>query len=242
MNRLLFLFCLFLGTVATAQDSLSARSNPVTVDKSKVIPVTFAKGFKQQYKGADFQYEVKVVQNSIWDRFKEWLSHVFESLFGVSDGVSGKAVNITLNIIATLIVLFVIYMIVKIVLNKEGNWVFGKSTTKKIIDYDAVEQNLHVVDFEKLIAATLQTGNLRLAIRYYYLWVLRKMSEKDIIDWNPEKTNSDYFYEIKNEALRQDFTYISYLYNYIWYGEFDITEDHFRHIRKTFENTLKSVS
>ena len=67
------------------------------------------------------------------------------------------------------------------------------------------------------------------------------MSEKNIIDWNLEKTNSDYFYEIKSESLRNDFSYVSYLYNYIWYGEFEITVDSFESIKKTFETTLQSI-
>ena len=67
------------------------------------------------------------------------------------------------------------------------------------------------------------------------------MSEKSIIDWNPEKTNSDYLYEIKNDSLKTDFQYASYLYNYIWYGEFEINDTNFLSIKKTFETTLQSI-
>ena len=67
------------------------------------------------------------------------------------------------------------------------------------------------------------------------------MSEKSIIDWNPEKTNSDYWYEIKIESLKNDFSYLSYLYNYIWYGEFEITESSFESMKKTFEATIQSI-
>ena len=132
-------------------------------------------------------------------------------------------------------------LIVKAILNKEGQWIFGKSTTKKIINHDDIERNLQHIDFEKLIASTLKLGNQRLSIRYYYLWLLKKMSEKNIIDWNPEKTNSDYWYEIKAESLKNDFSYLSYLYNYIWYGEFEITATSFESMKKTFETTIQSI-
>ena len=129
----------------------------------------------------------------------------------------------------------------KVVLNNEGQWIFGKSTTKKIINHDDIELNLQHVDFEKLIASTLKSGNQRLAIRYYYLWLLKKMSEKHIIEWNPEKTNSDYLYEIQIQSLKNEFSYLSYLYNYIWYGEFEITEASFDTIKKTFDTTIQSI-
>jgi hypothetical protein len=249
VNKLLLIISFLFCAISSAQDSITTTplksvtysEKDIQIDNSIFISPKFNPNFKQKYQDRDFVYEVKVEEKGIWDRFKEWLSYWFKKLFGLSDNVSASAVNITLKIIATLIVLFVIYLIVKAILNKEGQWIFGKSTTKKIINHDDIERNLQHVDFEKLIASTLKSGNQRLAIRYYYLWLLKKMSEKNIIDWNPEKTNSDYLYEIQNNNLRSDFNYVSYLYNYIWYGEFEITDSSFESIKKTFETTLQSI-
>jgi hypothetical protein len=213
----------------------------IIIDSSNIIPIQFNPNFKEKYKSSEFQYEVKVEEKGLWDRFLEWLAYWFRKLFGLSDGISSDMANITMKIVATLIVLYVIYMIVKLVLNKEGQWIFGKSTTKKVVSYHDIERNLKNIDFEKLIKDTIRTGDKRLAIRYYYLWLLKKMSEKSIIDWNPEKTNSDYLYEIKNEELKFNFSYVSYLYNYIWYGEFDIDNTTFDKAKVTFETTIKSI-
>lgn len=126
-------------------------------------------------------------------------------------------------------------------LNKEGKWIFSKSSTKNIIEYDEIEKNLHLVDFENLIAESINLGNRRLTIRYYYLWLLKKMTQNEIIAWDIEKTNSDYIYEIKNTELKDTFNYLSYLYNYIWYGEFDIDQSTFEKAKNSFENTLKTL-
>lgn len=249
MNKFLLLLAVFFCVTLNAQDTLAvAEKNPVhytekdiKVDASEIVTPKFNPKFKEKYTSTEFQYEIKVEQKGLWDRFKEWLSYWLKKLFGLSDGVSDSAVDIALKIVATLIILYVIYLIVKVILNKEGQWVFGKSTTKKIINHNDIERNLQYVDFEKLIASTLKSGDQRLVIRYYYLWLLKKMSEKNIIDWNPEKTNSDYFYEIKSESLKHDFSYASYLYNYIWYGEFEITDTSFYSIKKTFETTIQSI-
>lgn len=249
MNKLLLIIVFFFCATISAQDTIettqkvnfSYTEKDIKVDTTAFITNQFNPNFKEKYRDSEFVYEVKASEIGVWDRFKEWLMQWLKKLFGLSDNVSTSAVDITLKIIATLIILFVIYLIVKAILNKEGQWVFGKSTTKKIINHDDIERNLQHVDFEKLIASTLKTGNQRLAIRYYYLWLLKKMSEKSIIDWNPEKTNSDYLYEIKNDSLKTDFQYASYLYNYIWYGEFEINDTNFLSIKKTFETTLQSI-
>jgi hypothetical protein len=61
----------------------------------------------------------------------------------------------------------------------------------KKLKIEDIEKNLHLIDFEKLIQETLKKGESRLAIRYYYLWLLKKMTEKNVIVWDLEKTNSD---------------------------------------------------
>ena len=250
LNKFPFILLFFFCVSINAQDSLVLAEKKtvhysekdIKVDTSLVIPLKFNQKLKEKYNDDDFKYEVKIAEKGLWDRFTEWLAYWFKRLFNLSDGVSNNAVDVTLKILATLIVLYVIYLIVKVVLNNEGQWIFSKSTTKKIINHDDIELNLQHVDFEKLIASTLKSGNQRLAIRYYYLWLLKKMSEKHIIEWNPEKTNSDYLYEIQIQSLKNEFSYLSYLYNYIWYGEFEITEASFDTIKKTFDTTIQSIN
>ena len=252
MNKFLFLFWLLVSVPVWSQDS-SAVAKTQTVkytekdiavdDSTLLLKPKFEPGFKQKYKSSEFQYEVKISEKGIWDRFIEWLAHWFKKIFGLSSmDVSSKYVGYTLKTIAALIVIYVIYLIVKIILNKEGQWVFGKSTTRKIYTDEEIEKNLIHVDFEKLIQETLTKGDNRLVIRYYYLWVLKRLAEKNIIDWHAEKTNSDYLYEIQSTDLRTDFQYLSYLYNYIWYGEFEMNEETFSNSKNSFEKTLKSLN
>ncbi len=225
-------------------DNFKFTEEDIYVDSEPILfKPKFENGFKQKYKSDEFQYEVKISEKNIWDRFKEWLAYWFKKIFGLSNmEVSSKYVEYTLKTIAGLIVAYVIYLIVKIILNKEGKWVFGKSTTRKIYTDEEIEKNLIYVDFEKLIQETLANGNNRLAIRYYYLWLLKRLTEKNIIDWHTEKTNSDYLYEINATDLKTDFQYLSYLYNYIWYGEFEMSEQTFLHAKNAFEKTLKSLN
>jgi hypothetical protein len=252
VNKFLLLFWLLISVPVWSQDSLTVvetqtikyTEEDIYVDDSVIaLKPKFERGFKEKYKSSEFQYEVKVSEKSTWDRFKEWLAAWFKKVFGLSSmDISSKYVEYTFKTIAALIVIYVIYLIAKIILNKEGQWVFGKSTTRKIYTDEEIEKNLIHVDFEKLIQETLSKGDNRLVIRYYYLWILKRLAEKSIIDWHTDKTNSDYLYEIQSADLRNDFQYLSYLYNYIWYGEFEMNEETFSNAKKSFEKTLKSLN
>jgi hypothetical protein len=214
----------------------------IVIDTASFEARTFDKKFKSKYTDDDFTYEFKSKEKNAWDRFKEWLAGIFKDLFSFSNKESSlNFVDFLLKAIAAVIVIVVIYLIVKAILNKEGQWIFGRNSDKKLISYDDVEKNIQNIDFEKLIQNTIQAGEKRLTIRYYYLWLLKKMSAKEIIVWDIEKTNSDYLYEIKNLKLKDDFAYSSYLYNYIWYGEFELDDATFEKAKITFDNTIKSI-
>ena len=86
----------------------------------------------------------------------------------------------------------------------------------------------------------METGEMRLSIRYYYLWLLKSMAEKNWIVWDIEKTNTDYLYELQRPAHREAFTYLSYLYNHIWYGEFEINEAEFEQIERSFIEAINN--
>ncbi|RTY92359.1 DUF4129 domain-containing protein [Flavobacterium sp. GT3R68] len=249
MNRLLIILLFFCyshidaqDTLATAKNEITTQVNVIAIDTSGIELQSFPKDFKKKYTDSAFIYEYKTPEKNAWDRFKEWLANIIRSIFNLgSDHISMGFVEILLKVIAGLIVIFVIYLIVKAILNKEGKWIFSRNS-KKLINYDEIEKNLHLVDFEKLIAKTLQSGERRLSIRYYYLWLLKKMAEKHLIVWDIEKTNSDYLYEINSQAKKDEFAYLSYLYNYIWYGEFDMDEETFTKAKKSFESSIKLLS
>ena len=251
MNKLLLLLLFFISSNVGAQDSLAVAKKEkivftekdIVIDSAFVALKPFAKNFKKKYSDPSFIYEFKTPEKNAWDRFKEWLANFFKNIFKFTDSKSAvNFVDILLRVIAILIVLSVIYMIVKAIMNKEGQWIFGRNSDRKIINYDEIEKNLHKVDFEKLIQKSLESGENRLTIRYYYLWLLKKMSEKQIIDWDVEKTNSDYLYEIKDEAQKENFAYLSYLYNNIWYGEFELDEATFAKARNAFEKSIKKIN
>ena len=252
-NVILIVF-LFLNILNfNAQDSTNiAKKNKITktvftkkdikVDQDSIKKLVFEPNFKFRYKNKAFNYEKNPSQKNIWQSFKEWLSNWLSKYFDFGNGENSiKFVSYLINFIAIAIIIFVLYLIVKSFLNKEGQWIFGKNSDKKMIRYDDVEKNLKLINFQTLIQDAIAAGNKRFAIRYYYLWVLKKMSENEIIEWDLEKTNSDYLNEIKNTSDKENFAYLSYLYNYIWYGDFEMDNFDFEKAISAFKKTIQSL-
>ncbi|MFA9186575.1 DUF4129 domain-containing protein [Flavobacterium sp. FBOR7N2.3] len=247
MNKYLIIifFLLFLNlsqaqdSLAVAQDTVATKWNQkdILVDSSAIEKRAFAKNYQQKYKDSDFVYERQAAEINAWERFKQWLITQILNLFRLGDP---KTAITILKVLAGIVILVVIYLITKALINKEGQWIFGANSNKKKINYNDIEKNIHLVDFEKLIQESLKEDRKRLCIRYYYLWLLKVMAENRLIEWHVDKTNSDYLYELQSKPLKEEFTYLSYLYNYIWYGEFDMDEKSFQNAQNRFKNALKS--
>ncbi len=262
MNKKFIYILLLAPALALAQDvdsTLVAEDTlwqpeeykPETGTKAATIPTDtlvtttprkFEPGFKDDYRGDDFVYEKKSQGESLWDRFLKWLGDVLDDIFSFGSGVEGApAYAIIIRIFLFLVLGFVVYLIVRALINKEGNlWIFGRSA-KNIAVHDLTEENIHQMDFRSLIEDTRRSGDYRLGIRYYYLWLLKSLSAREIIDWHWDKTNTDYLYEIKDAAMRKDFEYLSYIYDYSWYGEFEIDSTAFAKAEKAFLKTLNTL-
>ncbi|WP_129583099.1 DUF4129 domain-containing protein [Flavobacterium cyanobacteriorum] len=262
MNKLpVYILLFFAPALITAQDSgnmiidadTTATVNFLTEDKSAnatvpsdtlvaYTPKRFESGFKTKYKGEEFIYELKPQAKTNWQRFLDWLSKVLNDIFSFGNSATNTpAYAIIVRILLGLLLLFVVYLIVKAIVNKEGSFrIFGRSG-KKISVQNVTEGDIHQMDFRQLIESTKQKQDYRLGVRYYYLWLLKKLSNREIIDWHWDKTNTDYRYEIKDAGLRKDFEYLSYLYDYSWYGEFPINELAFGKAEKAFLKTINTL-
>ncbi len=237
---------MFFGITLYANASASKAINQVLQDSVYIdvdpIEKRHFEDLKDKYSGNDFIYERTINNSGWWTRFKQWLSDFIKNIFDInSDAKASDVTDIAIKVFYVVIFILVVFFIVKAIINKEGKWVFGKSSDKSIIPVTDIESNIYEADFKSLIASAERDNNYRLAVRYYYLLLLKNLSQAEIIEYDVEKTNSDYHYEINSEALKKEFSYTSYLYNYIWYGEFDIDNSQFQKAKTAFNQFLDSV-
>ena len=233
---LLFLFVANI-TLANPIDSLKIDKNTTLIKRH------FPSDFKAKYDNAQFVYEynAEAATLSWWDRFKRWLAEKLLNYFR-SSKEAGNFVSILFKTLYILAILLVVYFIAKALINKEGNWIFGRKSSALGVDTEQLEKQLLETNFDSLIAKAVAKADYRLAIRYHYLKTLKLLAKKNIIQWEFEKTNRDYYYEIANKATKEQFAYISYIYNYSWYGEFEVNDTIYNDANSAFQKLFKLIS
>jgi len=216
----------------------------VPADTSAVKAITLDHDFSEKYKNdSEFNYNQEAGGKSFFTRLFEKIGLLLQRLFGAAP--LNKYNNLTalaFKILCGLVVLVVLYFGIRILMNKKGIWFFRKKNESIPIELDNTEQLIQSADFEQLISEIEKLGDTRQSIRLYYLWLLKDLKDHELIVWLPEKTNSDYLYELKEDTLRKMFSYLSYLYNCIWYGEFSIGDEEYTLAKKAFLMYLKGES
>lgn len=127
-----------------------------------------------------------------------------------------------------LILFLALVIVLMIVLKLKPGSLFRRSPGKEVAPEETATENIHQIHFESELEKAIRLKNFRLALRIMYLETLKKLTDKNIINWQPEKTNWDYVREINNPQLKKPFTEITNAYDYAWYGEFSIDEPLFR--------------
>ncbi|HEY1056892.1 MAG TPA: hypothetical protein VGE24_17225, partial [Emticicia sp.] len=116
-------------------------------------------------------------------------------------------------------------------------------TTEGMSEEELVIKNVNTADLSSQIEKCIQDKNYRLAISYYYLWVMKLLNESQLIEFNIDKTNQDYTKELsKKNTLSKEklnlFIQCTHYYEYLWFGQFAISEPSFLKIEKNFKDFL----
>lgn len=208
---------------------------PVT--ENTIYPKKFKENIQSRYKGKDFDYTTVKPRMSLWEKLMVKIGKILRSIFGETAFTkSGNIAGILVRLFAILLVGFLLYFIIKYLIGKDGNFLFGKKNKKVTIKDEELHENIHEINFPESILKFEKSGDFRSAVRYQFLFVLKKLSDKKLITWNPEKTNKDYVAELKAAHLKDDFFNLSYIFDYVWYGEFSISEESYQKFKNQYQS------
>lgn len=244
---LVALFTSFLGIAQEESTSFFIEEVEVTVENGiyKGVKTTdynaqrsYPAPLNAKYTDKEFTYTVEEVKppekeeepknnsqinSKFFEGFIGFMSTVFPYLFG----------------------LLVVFIIVKALMGSEANF-WRRSKSHKIktnsLLFEEEIANISESDFTALLKRAYENGDYRLATRYYYLSLLKVLSEKEHIIYHIEKTNAAYLFELKNKELREHFSYLSYIYNYVWYGEFKVDKTMFKQIELDYKSCINTIS
>lgn len=228
-------------TDSVRTDSLKKLLHTVPADTSARVVKRFQPNLRSRYvNDSSFDYSRESTDASFWKTLWKRFLNLLKKLFGMApDSPFPLYTDIIIKVLSGLIVLVVIYFGVKLFMKHKGKWFFNNKNEDLTIDINNIEKLIEFADFNSLIEESEKKSDTRTAIRLYYLWLLKCLKDSKIIQWLPDKTNSEYIREIADERLRKEFGQLSYLYEYVWYGEFSVTDQEYLKAKNAFTNFLE---
>jgi hypothetical protein len=149
--------------------------------------------------------------------------------------ISGPMASILLKVLIIIAVAIVVFLLVRSFLG------IGIPRNRKVdpdspeIDLEQIEENIHESDFRYYINKALEQQNYKLAVRLYYLHLLKELSTRALIRWKKEKTNRDYLLELRKTPLAHDFSQLTMVFDRVWYGGDTLSETEYRALEPHFQ-------
>ncbi|GGH40173.1 hypothetical protein IA57_01910 [Mangrovimonas yunxiaonensis] len=193
-----------------------------------------------------FNYEESTAGPNIFNKIINWakniLLKILEFIFGVEKATG--ILQLILKALPYLLLGILLYTLIKLFINYSQKQPVGALKKTGSVTLSNEEHIIKNEDIEALISKAIHQNNYRLAIRYYYLLTLKYLTEKELIHWQQQKTNTDYLAELEPTSLKPGFAEATHIYDYVWYGEFNVEEAKFNTLKTIFEqlnNTIKSL-
>lgn len=225
-----FVVCVCIAPKLTLANNYTKPSLNIDTNyffKERSFDSTNLQNFKNN---KEFLYDLPPPKNLIPNSFLEWLIHKIESL------LSGLFLKEYSFLFKYIFGIFLLYFVIKQLYNANFTGIFYKQTGKKqkTILYDFETEHIDSINFNDLIKKALENKNFKQAVRLYYLKTLKHLSDKQLINWQLNKTNSDYMVEMKNNPKFLIFKQLTHLFEHVAYGNFLINEYEFLSIENKF--------
>ena len=136
-----------------------------------------------------------------------------------------------------------IFLIVKMAGGEElfrpGNRKLKPATGK--ITLEQIEENLHEAELQDPIRQAVLAGDFVLAVRLYYLALLKELSLKKHIRWKRDKTNGEYLRELAESPLFSPVQEATLIFERVWYGEVKLERADFQAVEIRFLDAVAKV-
>jgi hypothetical protein len=147
-----------------------------------------------------------------------------------------------------LFITIIVIAVVALVMNLmgAGNFVSPKKrkrgiTNDNTIDLENIEARIYESDLERYIREAVEQKNYTLAVRLYYLAIIKELSLNKVIRWKKDKTNKDYIREMRKTNSFQAFREATRVFERVWYGQGGLTEPDYQKIKPQFEALIKAA-
>jgi Domain of unknown function (DUF4129) len=234
INRHIILFVLLLSllggnTVAQTNKVIKTDSSKVTIREMR-NPDDY-----RAQKAFDYTQKINRKPPGWWDRFWNWLGRLFSRM------ADSKGVSLGFKVFFWALAIFIILLAILRLAGMDAMSVFTRKRPVEEIPYTVESDDIYALDFTVALQKAIDQKNFRLAVRILYLQTLRKLADRQLIDWKLNKTNYHYIGELRPGPHGAAFTQLTRTYEYAWYGEFPVSEAAFKEVRENFNGFQQKI-
>jgi uncharacterized protein DUF4129 len=164
----------------------------------------------------------KTSSKGFWDYFYDFFS---------SDGVR--------MIAYFLLIAFFAYVIYRIIVVNKLYLFYNSKKAKTVAAGEA--SDIQDINLDEKIQQALAAKDHRMAVRYMYLKALKLLNERQWIRYHADGTNYEYVNQMSGRKQASEFSYLTRIYDYVWYGEFAVTQEQFDIVYKNFSHFYNAV-
>ena len=248
MFKLTFFFLSLLVSNSYLQNSLNDTiqentKKEIRYDNSQNLKTPeFNQATIEKFKNdKNFNYTDQINADSWWSQFKTWLWNVWLKFWHwlAGDFETGGFISFLVYLLPYLFIFALVAFAIWLFYRLNPGASFFKSGEKSEVFFSEDEEIIKRKNIPELIKKAVKNKNYRLAVRYNYLLILKKLTDAELINYAVDKTNSEYFAEIASEKINSRFQKVTSIYEFIWYGNFSVTHNDYLKAQKTF-NVLEN--
>ena len=210
-------------------DQFQKVQEPVTLRQVPDTVVRELKGRKEFEYANDPEY---------WTKKEEKKPRAYRKGFGERfyDFFGNKNVRIIFYVLLALLFIFVLYRVILV------NNLYMSRRSRKLQEQEAnFAESLEISDPDERIKKAVADRNYRLAVRYQYLKTLQLLKEKGWIVMHAQATNHEYAMQMSKYKVANEFNYLTGIYDYVWYGEFELSEEQYGKANYYFTNFFSAI-
>ena len=214
---------------------LCAGLQPVAFSTRAAEPVTAAQW--QQLtndKAFDYKNDKESVKPPVQPANTGWLIQFLRAIIAFFSAAK--------YLIWAIIITGILYIIYKIFAGS-GSFMFRKN--KKVMNDESPpesnDEDIASTNWEALSLQAINNNDLRLAVRYRYMWLLQLLQKNELIHYRNDKTNYEYYTELRETSYKQPFKQLSRQYEYAWYGHFTLSPAAYAEYEGLFNNLRKQL-
>ena len=213
--------------------TLFASTQPL-VDSSEVVVRQPGQKFIDSYRSQkEFIYAPAPLETNFIKQLWNYIIAKIEDLISFS-----KAIPLIFKMLIWGLVIFFVFIIIT---QSQLYQLFYSDKEIESPNYTLSKSDEEIVDYDEVIDQFKASKQFRNALRVSYLKVINGLLSKGYIQFSKEKTNFDYLHDLTNDDLKSHFYNVTTIYNHVWYGDVEITEDQFLRFAPFFQSFYATI-